>query len=530
MNFSTRRRATTLGLALALAGLVALPIAAQHEQVDLDALYKIKQEGFQNSQVMETLSYLTDVYGPLLTNSPNFRKGGDWAAKQMTSWGLTNVKLEPWGPFGSGWENERTVIMAVSPQKFPILGYSKAWSVGTNGPVTAEVVLAPMASEADLATYRGKLKGKFVMVSPMRAVEPHFEGDASRLTADELREMSMEADRTPRGGGRRGGGPGAFNRGFMQQRAEFFRAEGVAAIIDASRLGDDGTVFVSGVQGRTPETRSPVPEVTVGIEHYGRLVRMLEKNVPVTIELDIRNTFYDDNQDTFNIVGEIPGTDKADEVVMIGGHFDSWHTGTGATDNASGSAVMMEVMRILKASGVTLRRTVRIGLWAGEEQGLLGSRAYVTEHFADRQTMQLKPEHAKLSVYFNHDNGSGAIRGVYLQGNEAAAPIFSAWMQPFHNVGMATLDINDTGGTDHLSFDAVGLPGFQFIQDPLDYSTRTHHSNMDVYERAQAADLRQNAVVIATFVYNAANREEMFPRKPLPSAQPPRTPPSSGGR
>jgi Zn-dependent M28 family amino/carboxypeptidase len=314
----------------------------------------------------------------------------------------------------------------------------------------------------------------------------------------------------------------------MQQRADFFKAEGVAALIDASRLGDLGTVFVSGVRGRTPETRSPVPEVTFSIEHYGRIVRMLEKHVPVTLEMDIRNTFYDADQNTFNVVGEIAGTDKADEVVMIGGHFDSWHTATGATDNASGSAVMMEVMRILKASGIRLRRTVRVGLWGGEEQGLLGSRAYVTEHFADRQTMQLKPEHAKLSVYFNHDNGSGAIRGVYLQGNEAAAPIFSAWMQPFGNLGMETLNVNDTGGTDHLSFDAVGLPGFQFIQDPLDYNTRTHHSNMDLYERAVAADLRQNAVIIATFVYHAANREEPFPRKPLPSPQPPRTTPTGG--
>jgi len=402
--------------------------------------------------------------------------------------------------------------------------------VGTNGPVTGEVVLAPIETEADFATWRGKLKGKFVMVSPMRPIEPRFQADARRLTAEELDAMSIEADRMPRGGGRRGGGPGVAGLGFMQQRADFFKAEGVAALIDASRLGDLGTVFVSGVRGRTPETRSPVPEVTFGIEHYGRIVRMLEKHVPVTLEMDIRNTFYDADQNTFNVVGEIAGTDKADEVVMIGGHFDSWHTATGATDNASGSAVMMEVMRILKASGVRLRRTVRVGLWGGEEQGLLGSRAYVTEHFADRQTMQLKPEHAKLSAYFNHDNGSGAIRGVYLQGNEAAAPIFSAWMQPFRNLGMETLNVNDTGGTDHLSFDAVGLPGFQFIQDPLDYNTRTHHSNMDLYERAVAADLRQNAVIIATFVYHAANREEPFPRKPLPSPQPPRTTPTGGQR
>ena len=244
--------------------------------------------------------------------------------------------------------------------------------------------------------------------------------------------------------------------------------------------------------------------------------------MPVTLEIDIKNTFFPNDENVFNIVGEIPGTDKADEIVMLGGHFDSWHAGTGATDNAAGSAVMMEAMRILKASGLKLRRTVRIGLWSGEEQGLLGSRAYVKEHFADPATMQLKPEHAKLSVYFNVDNGTGAIRGVYLQGNEMMAPIFRQWMQPFRNLGMTQLSIDDTGGTDHLSFDAVGLPGFQFIQDPIDYSTRTHHSNMDVYERIQAPDMMQNAVIVAAFVYEAANRDEMLPREPLPEPRPPR--------
>jgi Zn-dependent M28 family amino/carboxypeptidase len=263
--------------------------------------------------------------------------------------------------------------------------------------------------------------------------------------------------------------------------------------------------------------------VTIAVEHYGRLVRTIEKKMPVTIALEVKNTFTDDTM-SFNIVGEIPGTDKADELVMLGAHFDSWHSGTGATDNAAGSAVMMEAMRILKTSGLKLRRTVRIGLWGGEEQGLLGSRAYVTETFGDRADMVLKPAHAKFAGYFNVDNGTGAIRGVYLQGNEAVAPIFEAWMKPFNNLGMRTLTIRDTGGTDHQSYDAVGLPGFQFIQDPVEYNTLTHHSNMDTYERIQEADMKQNAVIVAAFVYQAANRDQILPRKPLPKPQP------AGGR
>jgi Zn-dependent M28 family amino/carboxypeptidase len=235
--------------------------------------------------------------------------------------------------------------------------------------------------------------------------------------------------------------------------------------------------------------------------------------------MDIDNKFYDAEQNAFNIIAELPGTDKADEIVMLGAHFDSWQSGTGATDNAAGSAVMIEAMRILKQSGLKLRRTVRIGLWSGEEEGLLGSRAYVKEHFGDPATMQLKPEHAKLAGYFNVDNGTGTIRGVYLQGNEAVAPIFGAWMAPFKNLGMTTLTIRNTGGTDHLSYDAVGLPGFQFIQDEIEYNARTHHSNMDVYERVQAQDMMNNAAIVAAFVYNAANRDEKLPRKPLPKPQ-----------
>jgi Zn-dependent M28 family amino/carboxypeptidase len=263
-----------------------------------------------------------------------------------------------------------------------------------------------------------------------------------------------------------------------------------------------------------------VPEIVLAIEHYGRIARTLEKRVAVTLQIDIDNKFYDDDLNGFNVLAEIPGSDKADELVMLGAHFDSWHAGSGATDNAAGSAVMMEAMRILKATGLKLRRTVRVGLWGGEEQGLLGSRAYVKGHFGDPETMQLKPEHAKLSAYFNVDNGTGVIRGVYLQGHEATAPIFQSWMEPFKNLGMTTLAIRSVGGTDHLSYNAVGLPGFQFIQDPLEYDSRTHHSNQDLYERIQADDMMRNAVIVATFAYNAATRDERLPRKPLPTPQP----------
>jgi Zn-dependent M28 family amino/carboxypeptidase len=296
----------------------------------------------------------------------------------------------------------------------------------------------------------------------------------------------------------------------------------VAAVFEPSRIGDGGTVFVQGGGSRNPSDPPAPTQLVLAVEHYGRIWRTLEKKVPVTVELDVRNSFHDADRNSYNVLADLPGSDPklASEIVMLGGHFDGWHAGTGATDNAAGSAVMMEAIRILKASGLKLRRTVRIGLWGAEEQGLLGSRAYVKEHFADRETMALKPEHAKVSAYFNVDNGTGAIRGIYQQGNEAVAPIFAAWMEPFRNLGMTTMTIRNTGGTDHLAFDAVGIPGFQFIQDEIEYDTRTHHSNMDTYERIQAADMMKNAVIVASYVYHAANRDQMIPRKPLPKPAP----------
>ena len=514
------RSARAVVLALAVGAALAPALQGQAgEPVDLQAIYRIKEEGLQRSKVMEITSYLTDVHGPRLTGSPNIRAAGEWAIKQMQSWGLANAKLEPWGPFGRGWTNDRFVAHLVAPSASPLIGYPKAWTPSTNGPVKADAVMAELNTDRDLESFRGKLKGKYVLTMAPRNVTAHFDPEARRYSDAELAERARQAIAPSSGrGGGRGGGPNAA-QGFVQRRTAFLVSEGVVATLEPGR-GDGGTVFVQSGGSRNASDPSTVPQIVLAAEHYNRLARILEKNIPVTLELDVRNTFYDADLNAFNVVAEIPGTDRPDELVMIGAHFDSWHGGTGATDNAAGSAVMMEAMRILKTTGLRLRRTVRIALWTGEEQGLLGSRAYVDQQFATRATLDTKPAHAKFAGYFNVDNGTGAIRGVYLQGNEAIAPIFKAWMAPFENLRMNTLSIRNTGGTDHLSFDAVGLPGFQFIQDPVEYDSRTHHSSMDVYDRIQAADMMQNAVIVASFVYHAANRDQLLPRKPMPKPAP----------
>jgi hypothetical protein len=508
--------------AVLLAGLAWAPISARQapERVDYDAIYKIKEEGFQRSKVMEITSWLTDVFGPRLTNSPGFRKAGEWAVKEMTSWGLANARLEPFGPFGRGWANERFHVTATTPGgSFPVIGMSTAWTPGTDGPVSGDAIHAVIETEEDIARFKGTLKGKVVLTQALREVPALWAPQATRYSDSQLEGLRSETDATARGRGGRGrfGGPGGRGgASFAQRRTQFFKEEGVLATIAAGR-GDGGNVFVGGASAnRQANADVGLPAVVVAVEHYGRIVRTLDKNMPVRIDLDIKNSFIDQTM-AFNVVAEIPGTDRADEIVMLGAHFDSWHGGTGATDNAAGSAVMMEAMRILKQTGLRLRRTVRIGLWGGEEQGLIGSREYVTANFGNATDMALKPGHAKFAGYFNVDNGTGAIRGVYLQGNEAIGPIFEAWMKPFHNLGMSTLTIRDTGGTDHQSFDRVGLPGFQFIQNDLEYDTRTHHSTMDVYERIQDEDLRKNAVIVAAFAYHAAVREDKLPRKPLPA-------------
>jgi carboxypeptidase Q len=510
-----------LGFAVAvvLTMSVVFGVAAQApSQADLYAIHQIKDEGFNNSKVMDIMSYLTDVYGPRLTNSPDMREAAEWTINKMKEWQLSNVHLESW-QFGRGWSSERFSAQMISPRPMPLVAYPKAWTPGTTGPVTAEVVLALVQKEEDMKQYAGQLKGKFVMTEATPDVPERFEPQAKRYTDADLADTATEP--VPVGPQEDRSARFRALRELQMKIQKFLVDEGVAAWIEPSR-GDDGTVFVQQGGSRDPKDPPAPPRVAVASENYGRIYRLLLKKIPVMLEVNIDNKFYDNDLNSFNIIGEIPGTDKANEVVMIGGHFDSWQAGTGATDNGAGSGVMLEAMRILKVTGVKMRRTVRIGLWTGEEQGLLGSQAYVKQHFADKENMKLLPEHAKLDAYYNVDNGSGKIRGIYLQGNDAVAPIFEQWMVPFHNLGMTTLTIRNTGGTDHLSFDQVGLPGFQFIQDPLDYEARTHHSNMDVYERIQEPDMKQMAVIVASFAYLTANRDEMLPRKPLPKPQPPR--------
>ena len=500
-----------------------LPAYAQ-EKVDLNMIHKIKNEEFQNSKVMEILYNLTDRYGPRLTNSPQFRAAGNWAVKQLTDWGLSNAHLEEWDAKFPGWQYTYYSGAMVEPTYQPLIGVPVAWTSGTNGLLTADAVLAVIQGPADLDKWKGKLQGKIVLTSQPPDLAFPTSPLATRYTPEELVEFATELIPTGGGRGGRGGRGGPFAnmtpeefRAFQTKMQTFFKDEKAVMTITATARGESGTLFGGGAQNRTDKTN--LPQVAITAEHYNRIVRLLQHNEKVQLSFDIR-TQFDDNTKSFNVVAELPGNSKKDELVMVGGHFDSWHYGTGATDNAVGSAVSMEVMRILKTLNVKMDRTVRLGLWAGEEEGLLGSAAYVKEHFADPTVMKPLPEHAKLSGYFNIDNGTGRIRGVYLQGNEMMRPIFESWFAPLKDLTTGAITIRNTGGTDHLSFVNVGLPGFQFIQDPMDYETRTHHSNMDVYDRAQRADLQQMAVIEAAFVYNTATRPDKLPRLDLPAPRP----------
>lgn len=509
--------------------MVGLPLGAQ-ERVDSAAIEKIKAEGLMRSQIMETASWLTDVFGARLTGSPNIKQAGEWAAKKLTEWGMVNAKLEPWGYFGRGWTNERTSVHVIAPTPFPVIAVPAAWTPGTNGLVTGDVVRIQADSAPDLEKYRGKLKNAFVLLAPPRQLNPRFVADAERYTAPELDSMTARSVApAPRGGGAgRGGRAGGFGRGgaggaptFTQLRAAFLADQGVAAILQSGGGNSTmGTVFTGGAGSRDPQNPTRTLTLLLAAEHYNRIARILEKGQPVRMEANVKNTFHDQDLNAFNVVADIPGTDPQlkDELVMLGAHFDSWHAGTGATDNAAGSAVMMEALRILKATGLPMKRTVRIGLWTGEENGLLGSRAYVRNTFGSPtdSTAPVKPAYDKFSGYFNVDNGTGKIRGVYLQGNTAVGPVFTEWMKPFNALGTWAINAGNTGGTDHQSFDGVGLPGWQFIQDEVEYGSRTHHSNMDVFDRLVADDMKHNATVVAAFVYLAANRDAKLPRKPGP--------------
>jgi carboxypeptidase Q len=504
----------------AVALLLTVSVSAQ-ERVDLGVIHRIKTEAFQNPKVGDTVSELTDVYGPRLTNSPQFRAAGDWAVKRLKEYGLENVQLEKWGPFGRGWAYTFYSGSLDEPQYQPLIGYPLAWTPGTDGPLTAEAVLAPIRTEADLQQFKGKLRGKMVLRDPPRKLALPLDAAGRRLTDAQLADLTMFQIPAPPANGARPGQPPMTRqqaRKFRDRLNQFWKEEGVPLVIRTSYEGDAGTVFGLGADR---DSKDNVPTVVLAAEQYNRIARLLDRKLPVKLTFNIRAQFFDGNPDSFNITAEIPGNAKRDEVVMVGGHFDSWHLGTGATDNAAGAGVAIEAVRILKALDLKMDRTVRLALWSGEEEGLLGSRAYVKEHFADPATMKPTTEHEHFSGYFNIDNGSGKIRGVNLQSNDAMRPIFEKWFEPFKDLGAGTIALRNVGGTDHLSFDAVGLPGFQFIQDPLDYFTRTHHSNMDVYDRIQPTDLEQAAAIVAFMVYQTATRPEKLPRKPLPKPRPP---------
>jgi hypothetical protein len=502
--------------------------------VDLSIVHRIRAEAFENSKVMEHLFYLTDVYGPRVTNSPGYRQAADWVVQRMQEYGIP-AKLEKWGPFGKGWTYTHYEGHMLEPQYAPLIGFPLAWTPGTDGTVTGEPMLAPLRNMEDLEKYKGKLKGRIVLTSQPRALNTILTVPTKRYTEAELAETAVapEPGASPfgfAGPPRDGQPPSAFApqppsnfaqmREFRTKLTAFLHDEAPAMVVQSGTIGDGGTVFGSQGGSRDPKDPLAPPMVIITPEHYNRIVRLMEHKIPVKLAFNVQAQFIEDSTDSVNVIAEIPGGKKKDEVVMIGAHLDSWQGGTGATDNAAGSAVMIETMRILKSMDVTFDRTVRMGLWGGEEEGLLGSRAYVKEHFADPEVMKPTAEHDKFAGYFNIDNGTGKVRGVYLQGNDMVRPIFQAWLEPFRDLGANTITIRNTGGTDHQSFDGVGLPGFQFIQDPVEYSSRTHHSNMDVYDRIQRGDLMQTSAIVASFVYNTAMRDEKLPRKPLPKPQP----------
>ncbi|MET0625911.1 MAG: M20/M25/M40 family metallo-hydrolase [Pyrinomonadaceae bacterium] len=568
-----------------------------------DAVARIKEEGLKRSEAMRTLSHLTEVIGPRLTGSPALRRANEWTRDRLTQWGLANAHLEPWGPFGRGWTLKSFSAEVVGPQAFPLLAYPRAWSPGLDAPLTADLVVVEAKNEEELQKYKGQLRGKIVLAGSERELKPRFEPTATRLTEKQLLELADSPDpsilprRPPRP-------PLSAEQiaglRFAERRAQFYYEEGVALLVGSSPGGDGGMLqfvqaaavpqaFDAPVDQRKnpwqPDAPKLIPQIALSNDHYNRLARMLRQGEKVRLSVNLQVEFDDTDPMSYNTVAEIPGTDLKDEVVMLGAHLDSWHTATGATDNAAGVAIMMEAVRIIKALGLQPRRTIRIALWSGEEQGLLGSRFYVREHFgplpaptpaaagatapdaaaaavaektgktpkkrdardAAAKTpaatptpaaptptpapaqARFKPEHERLSVYYNVDSGAGAVRGVYLQGNEALRPIFRRWLLPFSEfkVGATTYTATtvtaaNSGGSDFLAFDAVGLNGIDFLQDELEYGSRTWHSNQDTYDRVVPEDIIQAATVVAAFVYNSAMLDARLPRKPYREPSPTR--------
>jgi hypothetical protein len=516
---------------IAVTMFAATSLLSAQQGPDLQMVTRIRQEGFRNSKVMDYARGLTDGIGARLTGSPNMRRANEWTRDELTKIGLTNAHLDEW-KFGRGWVAESTSVRMLTPDTQQLYALPMAWSPSTNGPIRGKVVKAKLETKEDLEKNKGKLAGAIVMIADPREMKPLDKAALDRYSDEELEELSQFEVPTATDTARRG--EFARRREFRKLLAQFAMDEKIAAVV-MSGNGDGGVFRVQSSGTWREDEPVGVPSVGLAPEHYARIHRLLDDETAVELELDVRTRFIEDNLNAWNTIAEIAGTDKKGEVVMMGAHLDSWHTGTGATDNAAGVAIMMEAARIIKALGVAPRRTIRIALWSGEEQGLLGSRAYVEKYFGKRAepkdpeqaklpasmrtekgALTVTPAQAKISAYYNIDNGTGKLRGIYAQENIAVAPIFESWLAPLRDLGATTVTLRNTPSTDHIPFDEVGIPGFQFIQDQVEYSTRTHHTNWDTYERLQREDLMQAAVVAATFIWETANREQMLPRKPLP--------------
>lgn len=497
--------------------LLSAGLYAQQEP-DTGMMQKIRSAALQSSQVPFIAHYLTDVAGPRLTNSPGYRRAGQWAVSTLQRWGLQRAALEPWGEFGKGWSVSHAYAALKTPYYQPLIAYPKAWTAGTSGTVSGPVIILDTLSAAAVDALGDRLKGRIVLLRPRDTLlRPAFKAYATRYEDTALNNLPDKYMTPPRE---------ELLKFLAIAREQYavrkrLAAKGALALLTMSGTpGRDGTLNVAGRAGYAKGYEPSLPEMVLSAEDFLRIRRLLQTSGKVTLELDIRCQWYTNDLKGYNVVAEIPGTDKdlKDQVVMLGGHLDSWHSATGATDNAAGCIVMMEAVRILTSLGVHPRRTIRIALWGGEEQGLLGSFGYVKKHFGDPADMRLLPGQKNVSAYFNLDNGSGRIRGIYLQNNEAVRPVFSSWLQPFADLGATGITGSNTGSTDHMAFDAVGIPAFQFIQDPLEYETRTHHTNMDTYDHLEMEDLKQSAAIVAAFVYNTAMRDGLLPRKPLPTA------------
>ena len=553
------------------AGAIAIAVALPSAQPQIDPTIndRIRQEGTQKSQVMRTLHYLADVYGPRVTGSPNHKAAAEWAVKTMTGWGMQNGKLEPWEFGYPGWVNEHLSVHAVSPFKDALVVEALAWTPGTKGTVKAKafnliVPEGPLATadapatgrggrgpqrlgptEAELTAYldgvKSQVAGAAVLAGKHAFVPVNLDPPPGRRTDlqaqcqyDPAMANDPQCATQGRGRGGRGGGggrgaqaPDRLTAAQVNERVTAFLVANKAAfrVNDAAR--PHGQIVAFDHRGR--DATKAVPTVVMRNEDYGRISRILANGTPVELEATIVNKLYPEGKTSYNAIAEIAGSDKKDEVVMAGGHLDSWHSATGATDNAIGCAIMMEAARILKAVGVQPRRTIRIALWSGEEQGLLGSQAYVKEHFGSAETP--KPEHAKFNGYLNIDTGTGRLRGASVFGPPEAAAVLREILAPFKDLkvfGATASQSRAIGGTDHTSFNNAGLPGIGFGQDSIEYSSHTHHTNLDTYERVIEADVRDAAVVVAATLYQLAMRDEPLPRF-APDKMPPPPAPRGGG-